>query len=345
MWKRQLQRWTILVLFLALARHTPRFVEQFYASGLYRVIRNIDLFFLRWIPFSVGDLLYLFFPLWWLRELRRNYLKNRSWKTFALLASEWSRKIIFWFYLLWGLNYFRLPLYRQWHMNLQPVSLNRLDTLARREIDSLNRIHSRFQGVDTAGFHIPYDLDKMWGIAAEIYRKNEKFFPRFAESFYVVKPSLLSRPVSYLGVVGYLNPFTHESQVNTRYPKVFLPHVMLHELAHQIGYAYENEAEFIGFIEGIHSDDPYFRYSAHLVALEYLLSEVRKADSTRFEMLKKQLRPGILTDYRKQKEFLRRYRLPFDASKPYDLYLKVNQQGHGISSYDEMVLYLSAYLP
>ena len=344
MWKRQLRRWTVLILFLALARHSPLLVERLYATGLYRLVRNIDLFFLRWIPFSAGDLLYLFFPLWWLREAFRLYRKTRSWNAMALLVSDWMRKILLWFYVLWGLNYFRLPLHRQWHMHLEPVSLERLDTLARREIDSLNLLHARLQGVDTAGVHIPYDFRRMRSIAAATYRQNARMFPRLSESFYVVKPSLLSRPVSYLGVLGYLNPFTHESQVNTAYPAVFLPHTLLHELAHQIGYAYENQAEFIGYVEGIHSADPYFRYASHLVALQYLLTEIRKADRGRFQLLKKQLRPGILTDYRKQRRFLLRHRLPFDASKPYDVYLKINQKGHGLTSYNEMVLYLSAYL-
>lgn len=345
MWKRQLRRWALVILFLGFARHVPALVERLYATGMYRLVRDIDLFFLRWLPFSAGDLLYLFFPIWWLRQAVRIFRKNRSWNAVALLASDWSRKIILWFYLLWGLNYFRLPLYRQWHVYPEPVALERLDTLARREIDSLNRIHSRLQGVDSAGLHIPYSFDRMHSIATETYRNNAHIFPRFSERFYVVKPSLLSRPVSYLGVLGYLNPFTHESQVNVKYPAVFLPHTFLHELAHQIGYAYENEAEFIGYVEGIHSADPYFRYSAHLVALQYLMAEIRQADSLRFLELKKQLRPGILADYRKQKDFIRQHRLPFDVSKPYDIYLKINQKGKGLHSYNEMVMYLSAYLP
>jgi len=345
MWQRQLRRWAGVIIFLAILRHTPILVEKLYATGFYRFIRNVDLFFLRWVPFSIGDFLYLFFPLWWLREVWKKTRREQGLRGVVLIVSDWTRKIILWFYLLWGLNYFRVPLNHQWHMELLPVSLERLDTLARREIDSLNLLHRQLQETDSLGVHIPYDFDHMRRIATVTYRKNEQLFPRFTESFYVIKPSLLSGLVSYMGVMGYINPFTHESQVNDKYPVVFLPHTMLHELAHQIGYAYENEAEFIGFVEGIHSNDPYFRYSAHLVALQYLMADIRQADSLRYVELRKRLRPGILSEFRKQKEFTQRYRLPFSVEKPYDVFLKINQRGRGLESYNEMVLYLSAYLP
>ena len=53
-----------------------------------------------------------------------------------------------------------------------------------------------------------------------------------------------------------INPFTLEAQVNMRMPKINLPVTIAHEMAHQLGYAAENEANFIGFINTFKNADP-----------------------------------------------------------------------------------------
>ena len=48
--------------------------------------------------------------------------------------------------------------------------------------------------------------------------------------------------------LGYYNPFTGEAQVNTNVPAFVIPFTTCHEMAHQIGYASESEASFVGFL-------------------------------------------------------------------------------------------------
>ncbi len=343
MWRKEAKHWVLLILALAMVRHTPGLVERIYATGIYRIIRTFDLFFLQWVPFSVGDVLYVVAPVWAVVYVWRLYRKTHSWKRIMLTVSRGIRLVILWFYLLWGLNYFREPLYRQWKWEIRSPDSAELRLLALREIDSLNRLHCLLQPVDS----LPVDLKRSWNelqyAAAKIYRQNARVRPRLSESFYVVKPSLLARPVSRLGTLGYLNPFTHESQVNTLYPKVFLPHIILHELSHQIGYAYENEAEFIAFWEAVEAGDTDFRYSAHLTAASYLLGYWKARDSLQFEKMKQKLLPGVWAEYRKARRFAEQYRMPVDLSFLYDWYLRTNQQGKGMVSYGEMVLYLHTY--
>ena len=38
----------------------PNFIEKYYSNGLYPYISNILRFVLKWIPFSMGDLLLLY---------------------------------------------------------------------------------------------------------------------------------------------------------------------------------------------------------------------------------------------------------------------------------------------
>ncbi len=52
-------------------------------------------------------------------------------------------------------------------------------------------------------------------------------------------------PQSNLGVTGYLNPFTNEAQVNTTVPAFLQPFMTCHEIAHQLGFAPEEDANFV----------------------------------------------------------------------------------------------------
>ena len=62
---------------------------------------------------------------------------------------------------------------------------------------------------------------------------------------------MYSLPLSYMGYAGYLNPFTLESQVNSKIPTLNLITTLLHETAHQMGYASEKEANFIAYYSAI----------------------------------------------------------------------------------------------
>jgi hypothetical protein len=69
---------------------------------------------------------------------------------------------------------------------------------------------------------------------------------------------------NYVGFTGYYNPFTGEAQVNTTVPKFLQPFTASHEVAHQLGYAKEMEANFVGYLAASHSTDTLFRYSVYL---------------------------------------------------------------------------------
>jgi hypothetical protein len=48
------------------------------------------------------------------------------------------------------------------------------------------------------------------------------------------------------------------------------PFTMCHELAHTRGYIFEDEANLIGFLACINSDDVFFQYSGYLSMLNYV---------------------------------------------------------------------------
>jgi len=64
-----------------------------------------------------------------------------------------------------------------------------------------------------------------------------------------------------------LFPFTGEANVNISMPHTSIPFTACHEMAHQIGFAREDEANFIAYIACKNHPSPDFQYSGILSAL------------------------------------------------------------------------------
>jgi len=314
----------------------PEQTEKFYSRGLYVLLRNIDLFFLRFVPFSAGDVLYAAFPLWFFRKILKLETATRRFR--FMEKTLWY--IVWIFYLSWGLNYYRIPYYASEELSPSALSPSVARKITVSLIDSVK--HYRPHSISDSSSNI-FALKHLRAKAAELYRRQSEKRPALYQPRYVVKPSLFSQVVSYPGVSGYFNPFTHEAQINMLYPEVFRPHVILHELAHQIGYAREDEAEFLAWQTATENSDSLFKYASHLTALQYFLRYWKRRDSVLRKKFYRSLPPEIQNDLRKENEFIRQYNLPVNLLRPYDYYLKLHQRGKGLESYDELMLYIAAY--
>jgi hypothetical protein len=78
-------------------------------------------------------------------------------------------------------------------------------------------------------------------------------------------------------IQGYYFPFTMEANYNDVMYITNKPATMCHELAHLRGYLMEDEANFIGFLACIQSEDVFFRYSGYLSVLNYLDNDFYRA--------------------------------------------------------------------
>lgn len=169
--------------------------------------------------------------------------------------------------------------------------------------------------------------------------------PEFSIRQKSVKKSLFSLPLTYMGFAGYLNPFTNEAQVNYLIPKNNFAATTCHEIAHQLGIASENEANFVGFLAAINSNDEYLNYSGYLMALRYCLFDIYTIDNEIFNDLKNELNVGILKDMQQSQDFWKSYQNKSEKFFKifYDSYLKANNQTDGIRSYNKMVTLLVNY--
>jgi len=150
---------------------------------------------------------------------------------------------------------------------------------------------------------------------------------------------------SYMGIGGYLNPFTNEAQVNRKTPLFRFPVVSGHEIGHQIGYSAENETNFIGYLVTAKNEDIYFQYSAYSYALSHCLNAIHRTDKNASKELYKQLNEGVIQNYKELQEFHEAYENPFEPifKSIFSTFLKANNQKDGIKSYGKVVNLMVGY--
>lgn len=110
----------------------------------------------------------------------------------------------------------------------------------------------------------------------ETYDALQGFYP-------MPKPLYFSDFVSQQYMLGYYFPFSMEANYNKVAYVTNLPVTMCHELAHLKGYIQEDEANFIGFLTCISSDDLLFQYSGYLSVLNYVNNDFYEAVGEDYE--------------------------------------------------------------
>ncbi len=246
------------------------------------------------------------------------------------------------FNLLWGLNYNRPSVAKKYTLSVTPPTIQELDTLATDLIDRLS---------EYAAWATPSQRDsfnrkrRLFETAVAAYRSLPTTRSVPAYRFSSVKPSLYSYPGNYLGFQGYYNPFTGEAQVNTTIPRVLEPFVTAHEIAHQLGYAREQEANFIAVLACASSPEPAFKYSMYFDLFLYTLGEISIRDTARTRSYLSRVPKQVKADMEEYRSFIKRHRNPLERGIMwmYGQFLRANNQPNGTYTYSEVVPWVIAY--
>jgi len=321
-------------------------VEYWYSTGLYPGIGAFLRATLGWLPFSMGDLLYTAAGAWLLYKVfkfivlaYRRQMNRGRWLSALTQGLGWVLGIYLYFNLAWGLNYNRRGIAAQLALTVDSARAGQIDTLATVLLARTNA-YDRFAGQN--------DLlqgDAVGTRAVSAYRKAGERHAFLTYSPVSFKNSLFGVIGNYVGYSGYYNPFTGEAQLNDRIPRFTRPYVSLHEIGHQLGYARENEANFVGFLAARASGDSALLYSTYFDLFLYANAALYGTDSAKARANIKSMSPGAQRDLKELREFSRKYENPVDRLVDvfYDHFLKLNQQPAGQRTYNQVVLWLIAY--
>lgn len=147
------------------------------------------------------------------------------------------------------------------------------------------------------------------------------------------KPSLFGKTMSFTGILGYYNPFTAEAQFNAELPSSYLPFTLSHESSHQLGFAREQEANFIGYLIGVHSKNPELRYSTEYFTLKSLLNSIVDEDEAFVKMTLENYSAEMKRDRLNEKKFVAEHQGYLNDFFGFtnNLFLKSNQQEGSIT--------------
>ncbi|MET3732089.1 DUF3810 domain-containing protein [Moheibacter stercoris] len=251
-------------------------IHSFFANIFYSITSLFSI--------SIGDLIYsmliilgiLFLGRIIYYVLKRNYseLKNSIVKILYFLAGFYL-----YFHLIWGFNYYKTPLKENY--NVEVDSVEELKGMAHQYFVKAAYYRKIVSEDENGNFKMSLSIQSL---REELNQSALKIQSQYPELFMRnpnpanLKSSLYSEGFSYLGVLGYFNPFTNEAQYNVKMPDSKLLFTKCHETAHQWGYASESEANFIGFVLANESNHPDLQYAANFKAMRSLLNRILWVD-------------------------------------------------------------------
>ncbi|MDE6203777.1 MAG: DUF3810 domain-containing protein, partial [Lachnospiraceae bacterium] len=141
-------------------------------------------------------------------------------------------------------------------------------------VEQANRLAPVFER-DAQGYLI-YEGSLEEEARAQMQRLGEKF-DNLKGYYPSPKPLFLSGFYSQQYIMGYYFPFSMEANFNRQMYITNMPVTMCHELSHLKGFILEDEANFIGYLACVDSEDLLFQYSAYLSVIGYLDRDFIKA--------------------------------------------------------------------
>jgi hypothetical protein len=340
---------SLLALGLWLFSLSPALVERWYSRGVYPPFSRMLRALLGWLPFSFGDLLYaaaVVFLVWKGVRLVRRWRRGapRRPLLLRLLGQVLQGALLVYivFHTFWGLNYSRQGIATQMGLEVLPYQLRDLDILMQQLQLRLEETAPLIDTVARKAWDENAVLEKEGVAAFKAVAGQYSFLAYTAPS---VKPSLYSPFGHLIGFTGYYNPFTAEAQVKTSIPTFLKPFVVAHEMAHQLGYAKESEANFVAFLAGHRAANPHMRYAIYFEMFLYTLSDVRRRDTAQARQYREAAPPRVQRDIQILAQYLERSRNPVEPYMAwfYDAYLRWNKQPQGKQAYNEVVAWLVAY--
>lgn len=341
--------WILLGLTALLARLflSSGTIENYYSRGLFLKVRAfLDVF----TPFFPVALVYPFLAvlLIFLGYRLVNFIKKpvplkEKIVDFVFSVAGFCGAVVFFFLILWGFNYGRIPVEKQ--LDLQSKKIN-LDDI-KREIEYHTAIISNLRG----GIDEVNDLGKIIPVTGKLSPENLESVIRkslvkvLTENNFPVAGKVRCRDLMPRGVLlsfatsGIYFPFTGEGHVDAALHPLQKPFVMAHEMAHGYGFTDEGICNFWAYLACIHSDNLFVRYVGHLNYWRYLASTWKANDPEEYQIFRDKLPPEIQADLDTINESLNKFPdyLPSIRYFAYDTYLKAQGINDGMDNYDRVI--------
>jgi len=326
----------------------PEWIEQYYSRGFFTGVRYVIDYGLAWLPFP---LIYIFVPVLLsllIVRLRRFFLDKKSLRekllNSILSTLAFAGGVVFFFMLLWGFNYGRLPVEQVMQLVPKPLGVAELKeelALETAQIIQLREAITQDTAALTAA-HFPEDMEAQLREAVET---------QLAAYQYPTAGKVRGRLVYPKGILlrfsaaGLYFPFTGEGHADGGLHPLQLPYVLAHEMGHGYGFGDEGTCNFWAYLACVHSKTPVLAYCGHLAHWRTLAIHYRRYEPEAYKQLREQLPAGILADITAINQNIMEYPdiMPRFREAAYEAYLKSQGISEGIQNYDRVVMLVKAW--
>jgi len=338
-----------------LAKNFESFAENVCTRGIFRVYGWIMSHISGIIPFSLAEILLIavmiFIPLMIILSIVRIIRRPEK----GLRALRSIRDIIMllgvvfcWYMIGCGTNYYRNEFADFSGLTIEKSTKEELYELCLELGEKTNEARARLEIPEGETFKSGLSNSERAAAAAEA-------MDRLAESYevlegYYPKPKsvLFSRVMSEFNITGVYFPWTVEANVNVDVPDYSRGSTLCHELVHLRGFMREDEANYVGYLACVNSENDELRYSGYMSALINASNRLYDEDKELHALYWAQTyNEGVRLDMVEANEYWDQFKdtvLSEAGEKINNSYLKANSISDGTKSYGRMVdLLLAEY--
>ena len=326
---------------LIAARRLPGFA-QWYSVTVYPLLVGSIGRICGLVSFSVAEILCIMIPALVIIDLVISAIRNRFAGAFIRFLLTVS--VLFFLYAACcGVNYYREPFVSRDVIKTAEISENELAEFCGYIADRINESYEAAvidkpvsDNTSMLFSSYPYGNELASMAVSAMQALNDERL-----SGYYPQPKelrILSGVFSSMGVSGIYSPFTIEANVNGLMPGLEMPFTACHELSHLRGFMNEGEANYIGWLACINSDEEAFRRSGWLIAWIYAGGALHRTDPELFSKIYIRLPAAAVSELKENNAFWKSHetRASDIQDKVNDAYLKSNGQDQGVQTYGQL---------
>ena len=324
-----------------LMKNHGELLETYYSSTLNKwIIQGVSKI-TGIFPFSLGEILYvghlIAFPI--LVVLFIYKLIKGGFLPFLYKVLSYFCVVYIIFMVMWGFNYSRMSIGAMLDLEVGQYSKEELYKLTEALIIKGNSLREEVYESSDGVFYLAGGYKDIFSRSNKGYETIGENVKSLSGNYGRPKFIALSKPMLYTGITGMYFPFTAEVNVNTAIPDLLLPATVLHEIAHQRGFASEDEANYIAYLTASIHPDIDFQYSGTVLALIHSMNALLAQDPNLGNALMNTYSEELKRDIQHYASFWKVYegKINETADKVNNIYLKSNGQEEGTKSYGRMV--------
>ncbi len=330
----------------------PKFTEYAITRGLFRILAFPLEFLMSLIPFSVTEIVVvLLIPavltlvvVFVIRLLKKGHPLKTAERGARFLTLFLSLFLLV-FMVSDGGNFSRIPLSSLLELPERQYNAEELYAVTCDLAEKTSKAREMLKEDENGCTVLSVSRNELLKFADNSYDNINKVYPFLVTGTTRVKSVTLSHLWSYTGTTGVYCPWTLEANVNTDVPVSSIPQTAAHEIAHTMGFAKENECNFLSFLACTTSGQADYEYSGYLSAFIYTSNALYKADTELCSKAYENLSRGVLRDLKQRNDYWDSFKgeVMESSQSVNDTFIKANGVESGVLSYNQMVELLLKY--